>query len=106
MSPKTVLNIGEFFGLQGIATRDAARTLIAEISRSEQPVVLDFRAIVSVSRSFIDELNAFLTSTKQKVQLLNLNDDLEQMLAIVRKTARRKSRVTYDSLADAELLTL
>lgn len=101
-----MINVGKFFSLRSLATRAAARTLIVEVQAASQPVVLDFQEIDSVSRSFVDELNAFLASTKQKVQLLNLNDNLEQMLAIVRKTARRKSRVTYDSLADAELLTL
>jgi hypothetical protein len=106
MSPELVINVGQFFGLKSLATRAAARTLIAELAVARQPAVLDFQEIESVSRSFVDELNNFVTTAKPNVRLVNLNSDLEQLLAIVRKTANRKSRVTYDSIADAELLTL
>jgi hypothetical protein len=106
MSPEKVINIGSFFSLHSLATRAAARTLITELSRSSVPTVLDFQEIESVSRSFVDELNNFLATAKPNVRLINLNCDLEQLLAIVRKTAARKSRLVYDGLSDAELLTL
>jgi anti-anti-sigma regulatory factor len=107
MSPEKVIDVAEFFQLFSLATRQAARNLFQEINAfPEHSIILDFKAIVSVSRSFLDELNNFLQSSEKDIRLFNLNDDLQHLLQIVRETAENKDRVTYDSLADAELITL
>jgi anti-anti-sigma regulatory factor len=107
MSPEKVIDVAEFFRLFSLATRQAARNLFQEINAlPEHSIILDFKAIVSVSRSFLDELNNFFQSSEKDIRLFNLNDDLQHLLQIVRETAENKDRVTYDSLADAELITL
>ena len=107
MSPEKVIDVAEFFQLTSLATRQAARNLIQEVaSLPEHSVILDFESIVSVSRSFLDELNNAIQSSEKNIRCFNLNDDLLHLLNIVCETAAHKERVTYDSLANAELITL
>ena len=107
MSPEKVIDVAEFFQLSSLATRQAARDLFQDISSlPEHSIILDFKSIVSVSRSFLDELNNSFRSSEKSIQLFNLNDDLLHLLEIVRDTAENKDRVTYDSLDNAELIML
>lgn len=73
-----------------IYTRQSCSRLQELIDRQSSSVVLDFKGIVFISRSFADELLClFDASPSISFQCLNTNEDVSAMLSTVQKIRNR-----------------
>lgn len=105
-----IINLSEFFKSSSLISRQAARELFDVISRMpEEVVVLDFLAINFATRSFFDEFNSKMSQLKllgKQVEFVNLNENVQNLFAVVVRTAQSKSSLAYASVANVQVVNL
>jgi anti-anti-sigma regulatory factor len=109
MSDK-IINISELFSSHSLVTRQAARDLFALISHMpDNSIILDLSQIDFASRSFFDELNSYESKFRllgKKVEIININDNLISLLQLVKERAKTMSSISYESIANAKVITI
>lgn len=105
-----IINVNELFNSTSLVTRQAARDLFDIIAQSNESIIqLNFSEIAHASRSFFDELNSQKTKIRllgKKVEYINLNPNLQNLLSIVENASSMKSSISYSVISDAQNIIL
>lgn len=104
---KSILQIADIFDSQSLVTRQAARDLAKPVTDiADSIVVLDFSDINYASRSFFDELNSLQNELKttKKIEILNLNANLTDLLNLIKSSSRVKSALTTSNISNSTTL--
>jgi len=102
--------LADVFHSESLVTRTAAKSLLEAISTSpDSKILLDFSDIKFASRSFFDELHSYKSKfilLGKKVEFINLDKSLNQLLRIVEHTNSAKNHSFYSSVANAQVINI
>jgi hypothetical protein len=109
MSDK-IINISELFSSNSLITRQAARDLFTYISHlTENSIILDLSQIKYASRSFFDEFNSYESKFRllgKNVDIKYINDHLASLYQMVKENAKSMSSISYESIANAKIISI
>lgn len=97
------IKLAKVFDITALNNRATARKSVKRIEKSwTNAVVLDFEDIDFASRSFLDELNAYLPHIDKEVKKTNMSPTVKRMDKLVQKPKDRSKTTYNNSKADSE----
>lgn len=70
---------------------------LTNLMEDAEECLLDFSGVTFISRSFADELISLSESSSRKINIINVNDEINTLLNIVRKGRTLKSQTSHKS---------
>lgn len=97
------IKLAKVFDVTALNNRATARKLVKKIKNAwSDTIFLDFTDIDFASRSFLDELNAYLSHIDKEVKKANMSPTVRKMDKLVQKPKDRSKTTYNNSKADSE----